>query len=107
MSPPSAKRRTVRGERVCTQSAVPAPVCCPQNFGRYGRNQFVRSRQFLHRRGYVPALQGGMAMTQKKLALPAIASEKLAASADRAFRFTLSERELHEIISCVLHNDYD
>ena len=46
-------------------------------------------------------------MTQKKLALPAIASEKIAASADRAFRFTLSERELHEIISCVLHNDYD
>ena len=51
--------------------------------------------------------KGVMAMTQKKPAFPAIASEKIAASADRAFRFTLSRRELHEIISCVLHNDYD
>ena len=70
MSPPSAKRRTVRGERVCTQSAVPAPVCCPQNFGRYGRNQFVRSRQFLNRRGYVPALQGGYGNDAEKACVP-------------------------------------
>ena len=36
--------------------------------------------------------KGIMAMTQKKPAFPAIASEKIAASADRFFRFTLPGR---------------
>lgn len=51
--------------------------------------------------------KGVMAMTQKKPAFPAIASEKIAASADRFFRFTLPGRGLHEIFSCVLCCDYD